>query len=448
MITLLRHITTLIAVIGTAAAAEPLPLSPSYWKDPAFLKSFNGSYRIEARIEPTVSTLERGLLVQIQTLMAAGKRTASIEKLTSSKLTADSPALTFNLATLLLEAGDLEKSAAAYRNAIAAYPSFRRAHRNLAIVLVRQEKLADALTHLIEAVRLGDTDGTTFGLLGHCRIARGEYASALQSYRFAQVTQPEVPEWKAGIAACLQETGDKKEAVALLNEVIASRPTDPGYSVLLANLHLDLSDDAAAAKALELPHRLGILSPDPTLLLADLHLRADRHPAAEAAIASAFSSEENPPSDAAIIHLVTSASALGAWETAGDLLAKTTDHSSRSVRLASARFLIASEKDPEKGEADLTVLTAEDPTDGSALLALAKRLADTDRPARAELLLERAVTDSATSYEAHISLARIHTIQARYAEALTAIDLALALRPSDSLREYRDSLAQTLAASQ
>ncbi|MBG7609094.1 MAG: hypothetical protein IZT59_13860 [Verrucomicrobia bacterium] len=111
---------------------------------------------------------------------------------------------------------------------------------------------------------------------------------------------------------------------------------------------------------------------------------------------SAFSSEENPPSDAAIIHLIhliTSASALLG-------------------------------------------------------LALAKRLADTDRPARAQLLLERAVTDSATSYEAHISLARIHTIQARYAEALAAIDLALALRPSDNLRQYRDSCAQTLAASQ
>ena len=114
---------------------------------------------------------------------------------------------------------------------------------------------------------------------------------------------------------------------------------------------------------------------------------------------SAFSSEENPPSDAAIIHLI---------------------HLIHLITSASA--LLG--------------------------LALAKRLADTDRPARAQLLLERAVTDSATSYEAHISLARIHTIQARYAEALAAIDLALALRPSDNLRQYRDSCAQTLAASQ
>ncbi|MBT8043383.1 MAG: hypothetical protein KJO79_00410, partial [Verrucomicrobiae bacterium] len=73
-------------MISTVGAAEPLPLSKDYWKDEAFLKSFNGSYRINAQIEPTVTTAERGLLVSIQSLMAEGKRKEALAKLTASPL--------------------------------------------------------------------------------------------------------------------------------------------------------------------------------------------------------------------------------------------------------------------------------------------------------------------------------------------------------------------------
>ncbi len=58
-----------IGIGGLAYGEEPLKLSSSYWRDESFLKGFNGSYRIEARIEPSVSTEERGLLVEVQTLM-------------------------------------------------------------------------------------------------------------------------------------------------------------------------------------------------------------------------------------------------------------------------------------------------------------------------------------------------------------------------------------------
>ncbi len=63
------------------SAAEPLPLSPEYWKDEGFLKSFNGSYRINAQIEPTVTSEERGLLVSIQSLMAKGEREDALKKI-------------------------------------------------------------------------------------------------------------------------------------------------------------------------------------------------------------------------------------------------------------------------------------------------------------------------------------------------------------------------------
>jgi len=412
------------------------------------LKAFNGSYRIEARIEPSVSTEERGLLIQVQGLMAAGDRAAALEKLQSSPLTGKSPALTFNLANLFFETGEMGKAIESYQSALKDYPSFRRAHRNLALAYVREKKLSEALPHLTEAIRLGDSEGSTYGLLGYCRLAREEYASALQAYRLAQVTEPDVAEWKAGIAQCLQHLDSKTEAAALLDEVIRQRPTEASYAVLQANIYLDLDQPEAAAKTLELPYRLGILAPDASLLLADLHLRADRKPATETVIQSAFSDPKTQPLIGAILRLISTASSRSDWPLVKSLLEKAGEADSRPLRLAKARYLIASEEDPTSGAELLKKLTTQDPTDGQALIAYGKHLAGTSQPDNAELFLERATADPAAAYEAHIELARLHVSQSRYGDALKSIDTALALNPTDELRTYRAALQQTLSASE
>ncbi|MFD2255828.1 tetratricopeptide repeat protein [Luteolibacter algae] len=438
-----------LVLAGFSHAAEPLPLSTSYWNDPTFLKSFNGTYRIEARIEPTLTTEERGLLVEIQELMGDEKRTLSLEKLKSSALTAKSAALTFNLGNLYFETGDTGKAIEAYKNALKAYPSFRRAHHNLALALVRENQLEEALTHLTEAIRLGDSEGNTYGLLGYCRIAREEWASALQAYRLAQITEPDVAEWKAGIAQCLQNLDEKAEAVALLDEVIRQRPTEASYSVLQANILMDLDQPEAAVKALELPYRLKILDPNATLLLAELHLRGDRTEAAEQAVTAAFSDEKMQPAIPSILRLITAASTRSEWNMVKGLLKKAeTDAPVRALRLAEAGYLIASGENPASGADLLKKLTEEEPTDGEALIALARYQSTNGQPDSAELLYERATADTTHAYEAHVELVRLHVAQSRYADALKSVDRALELNPTDSLRNYRQSLLKTIAASE
>lgn len=439
----------LVAACASGFAAEPLPVSAAYWKDPSFLKSFNGSYRIEARIEPNVSSEERALLVEIQNLMAAEKRGAALEKLASSPLTATSAALTFNLGNLHFESGDIGKAVVAYESAIKEYPSFRRAHRNLALARMRANEVEKALVSLTEAIRLGDADGSTYGLLGYCRLAREEYASALQAYRLAQLTEPDVAEWKAGIAQCLQELDQKKEAVALLDEVIRQRPLEASYSILKANLHLDLDQPDLAVKALELPFRLKLLPPDSMLTLADLHLRAGRQAAAQAAVNAAFSKPQERPGNPAILRLVRTASAEADWPLVKDLLAKAESaQPDRSLQIAKARYLLASREDVGAGLKLLEALTREDPTDGEALLALGKHLASAGQPESAELTLERASADPQTAYESQVELTRLHVALGRYKEALASLDAARALQDSDALREYRLALQSTLSASQ
>jgi tetratricopeptide (TPR) repeat protein len=257
-----------------------------------------------------------------------------------------------------------------------------------------------------------------------------------------------VAEWKAGVAQCLQETGAKEEAVALLDEVIALRPLEASYAVLLANIHLDLDRPDSAAKALELPYRLGVLPPDPILMLADLHLRADRPDAAKSATKNAFSKESKPGTDA-ILRLIATASAQGDWPFAKDLIVKAeTPKPSRTMNLTKARYLIDSEEDPAAGAKLLEKLVSDDPTDGTALLALAKHHAETGQPGSAELLLERATADTASAYEAHVELVRLLVAQSRYADALKSTDAALALNPTEQLINYRKALAETSSAAE
>ncbi len=352
------------------------------------------------------------------------------------------------MANIHFEIGNNQEAIAAYQAALKDYPSFRRAHRNLALAYVREKKLEEALSHLTEAIRLGDSEGSTYGLLGYCRLARQEWASALQAYRLAQVTEPDVPEWKAGIAQSLQNLDEKKEAIALLDEVIRQRPLEASYSILQAGIHLDLEEREAAVKALDLPFRLALLDPDNTLLLADLHLRAMRPAAARAALTSAFSGQKKP-STTAVLRLISTASGQSDWPLVKDLLEKAREEKpSRPLQLATARFLIDSGENSASGAEMLETLIDQDPTDGQALLILARHHAAGGQKDSAELLLERAAADSASAYEARVELVRLHVSQGRYVEALESVDTALRLEPTDQLRRYRKALQQMVEASE
>ncbi len=483
-----RRITTAIPVLLAAALAipasaagefEPLPLSTSYWRDPAFLRAFNASYRIEARIEPSVSSEERGLLVEIQELMADGDRAGAIERLRESDLTDDSPALIFNLANLHFEEGDLEAAVERYREAIGEMPSFRRAQRNLAVALVRKEKLEEAMPHLLEAIRLGDAEGSTYGLLGYCRLQRGEWASALQAYRLAQLSEPDVVEWLAGIAQCLQNLDAREEAAAMLDEVVRKRPAEASYAVLRASVLLDLGRRTDAVETLELPHRLGTLDPDSRLLLADLHLRDGRAAAARDRMRAAFPDPGNGEADPAeapddeetgedeapprrpdvsrVATLAASALRQSDWEFAREVLdlaaPRALEETPRALRLLEARLLIESGDDPAGGGEILRELISSDPTDSDALIALARHLAapedaSADALGEAALLLERAAADADADAEARLELARIHLRGGRYDEAAEAAAVAYDLDPREEIRQYRDSLASLAEAAQ
>ena len=428
-------------------AAEPLPLSQDYWKDEAFLKSFNGSYRINARIEPSVSSDERGMLVSIQKLMAAGKRDEALKKLQSSPLAKSSAAIAFNIGNIQFELGYLKDAGESYQKALKVFPSFRRAHRNLAFVYVRENDWEKATPELEEAIRLGDQDGSTYGQLAYGRMQKEQYASAMQAYRLAQVTQPESVDWKAGIAQCLQYLQQNEEALALIDEVIAARPNEVSYYLLQSSIQLSMNKTDAAITNLELVRRLGKLDAENHLLLATLHLRSGSAALASPLMMAAMEIEKKPPVLTALnaLEFVTQ---VRDWKLARDFssaIAKAypeinESHLKRKQQRLLALVDIDSGEKPKRGAKVLQSLIAQDPLDAPSLILLARYRITEKRYQEAEMLLQQSARIVGAAYESEVELAKLYVATTRYRDAVALLDKAIKARPNESLETYRDAV--------
>lgn len=269
----LSTIITFCSLINALSAAPKMPLSTSYWKSSGFLKEFNGSYRINANIEPILSSEERGELVAIQSLMAQGERKAVISKLKSSSRLKSSPALQFNLANVLSENGDTKDAITYYKKAINSLPAFRRAHQNLAYIYVKSNQLDEAFPHLLEVIKLGGNDGSVHGLLAHCFQQQEQYEPALLSFRQALAAQPNAHDWKIGVAHCLHQLDRTEEALKQYSTLLKNRDTDnSAIELQLAYLHIEIGNPEKAITYLEILRRKEKLDNEQEILLGTLLL--------------------------------------------------------------------------------------------------------------------------------------------------------------------------------
>lgn len=286
--------------ICSSQAADPLPVSKDYWKSDAFRKAFNGSYRINARIEPFVDSKERALLVELQGLMAKGQRTKGLDLLKKSPLLQTSAAIMFNAGNIAYESGNHEYATKMFTGALKKFPTFLRAQQNLAVVYAQQGDYDKAFPHLLEAVRLGSQDGMVTGLLGYCYQQKENYSSALQAFKNAQITDPQNIEWKRGEAYCHDQMGDLEKALKLYQEVVKARPNEHNYALRLVNLYQRLDRGEDAIILLELLRRKGALEDVDKLLLGQLHLQVGSKKLGAQAIREALQSGKLKNMDAAL----------------------------------------------------------------------------------------------------------------------------------------------------
>ncbi|MGJ8657252.1 MAG: tetratricopeptide repeat protein [Akkermansiaceae bacterium] len=370
-------LTSLVIGSLTAHGAESLPLSKDYWKSDAFKKSFNGSYRINARIEPFVDTKERVLLVAVQDLMAKGERVTALKKLKDSSLASSSAAVMFNIGNIAFETGDLEEAEKQYLAAVKTFPTFLRAYQNLAFVYAREAEYDKAFPHLLEVVRLGSQDGAVMGLLGYCYQEKENFTSALQAFKNAQLTEPENLEWKVGEAYCYDSLGEDAKALNLYESIVKEKPGEPQYMFLLINLYQRTGQIEEAIVNLELLRRQDKLDVSNQLLLGALHLSDGSMVIGSDVIREVLKSEELTDADLAM-NAVGFAVARREYELAlefhslvkPELVEKLT--SKTRYQRQEAQILMLQDKEVEKAVGILKELIAADPLDADTLYLLAK----------------------------------------------------------------------------
>jgi tetratricopeptide (TPR) repeat protein len=317
---------------------------------------------------------------------------------------------------------------------------------------MRREDPAAALPFLQRAVALGDSEGLTLGLLAYCRLQQQHYSSALQAYRLAQLTMPESPDWKAGEAECLRQTGDHAAAIRLFTEVLAVRPGDHETWIRLAHAQMNLDRHDQAAASLEMVRRLGRLTPPDTLLLGRIFLQL-RSPTLALSRFSEAVAAEPPPEVGAVIEAADLLSQTLAWNETATLLQQIRSRFPDITALPENGDLERLEAllemetgDPKAAAARLVEIVNRDPMDGRVLVTLGRHLAAEGDFVDAEMRLTQASKVPAFEAPALRELGQLHVTQGDYGAALEQLRRAQALEPDDSLARYIHAVEHAQAA--
>ena len=241
------------------------------WENPEFQKEFTASYGVLAGYEPSLSTEEKDRLRTLIKIIK-DKPEKAIISLQEQIKPNDSAAFDFILANLYFQDGQLEQAEKNYTQAVAKYPSFRRAYKNLGLLNIQQGDFESAIKFISKSMELGEVDGRAYGLLGYSYLIEGLYFPAETAYRQAILIQPELLDWKLGLARCLLEMGQYQDAAGIFDTLINGDPDNADYWTLQGNAFLGMDETLKAARNLEVIRRMDAANIETLSLLGDIYM--------------------------------------------------------------------------------------------------------------------------------------------------------------------------------
>jgi tetratricopeptide (TPR) repeat protein len=161
-----------------------------------------------------------------------------------------------NLGTLLRDQGKMPEAEHAYRKAMGQNPKYLDAYNNLAHLLYVNNRDADALRVLSDALRVDENNPTTLTITARVQIRRGNYQAAEEAARRALKANPKHAEALVALGQLFHETDRYDEAVKMLEQAIEIAPNSPEarnfYGVALKSVGRLEEGKEQILKALEL----------------------------------------------------------------------------------------------------------------------------------------------------------------------------------------------------
>jgi len=432
-----------LALVASSATAQFEPWSgSSIVRDPEWQKSFLGSYGFLSGAEPDIKPSELEILREVIDLMQVNPRAAAamLEQTTGE---ASSAALDFILANLRFQNGDTAQAVESYELALGKFPDFRRAHKNLGLLMVQMNVYEGAIEHLTRAIELGDRDGRTYGLLGYCYINEENPLAAEQAYRTAVLQQPESKDWQLGLARSLLSQQKHEEAAALFAAFLEKHPEDASAWKLQANAYLGLEQPMAAAVNLEAVRMLGAADASSLSLLGDIYMSQGITDLAKDAYLELIRSDDGGARYQAAHRAAELLFRSQAYGQAAELIASIDRRYAKDLEtrdeleLMTLKAKVARAQGREKeGAALLEKIVTRDGTRGDALLELARYHRDQGNDQKALLLLERASNLEAYEYDALVEQAQFRVASKQYDEAANLLRQALRIRSEPRVERF------------
>jgi len=421
------------------------------WNDPEFTRRLVGSYGFHSELEPRMSTAEQALYRDKILPLLRQDPPSAIPALQAAIATNASPTFEFTLGTVYFQNGDFTNAVMHFESALARFPDFLRAQRNLALALVRDGRFPEAIRPLTRTLALGGWDGGILGLLALAHANQNQHFAAAAAYRQALLFDPDNLEFQLGLVKSLVATADYDPAVALLSGLLAKHPDREALWTLQANIHVQREQFAEAAVNYEILRRLGKARPADLTLLGDLYVSRDANELALGAYLDAARADGGTNLTRTLRAADIFASR-GAWAECRQLvvqartLAGTTvggDDGLKLLRLE-ARIALATDQGPEAIRI-LERLLEQHPADGAALLMAGEYYKQAGDPERAAFRYDAAAKVEGFEAEALVKHAQLLVERQRYPQAIELLRRALKIEPREHVQRYLERVEQIAA---
>jgi tetratricopeptide (TPR) repeat protein len=437
------------------AATAPTTFAPmpkghelaSVWNDPEFARRLIGSYGFLSEAEPKMLPEEYHFYTN-SIRPALGDDPKKAIPLLETRVRQPNASAQFDylLGTILFQDGDLTNSVKHFEAALAKFPDYRRAQRNLAFALVRDGKYIEAGNALTRTIALGGGDGEVFGLLGFSYMNQGRYVSAEGAYRQALVFKPDNVDFKLGLVKCSVASANYDYALALLDELLQQFPEREALWTLHANIFIQKEQPAKAAVSLEMLRRLGKATPKDLFLLGDLYMAQEARDIALASYVEALEKDGGQNLTKALRPAQILVSR-GAWDEARKLFAKirsagalTPDDELKLLKLESKVAMASGEG--EKAVETLEQILQKNPLDGEALLLAGDYYAKNGQREKAEFRYQSAAGIEGFEADALVKHAQLLVQSQKYPQALEFLRKAQKVKPRDNIQRYLDKIEQ------
>jgi Flp pilus assembly protein TadD len=432
------------------ATFAPMPATnelASVWNDPEFTRHLIGTYGFAADVEPRMKPEEQAIYRdKIVPLLREDQKKAAAEL--ASLIKPDATAVfDFTLGNIAFQNEDLTNAVSHFQAAIAKFPEYRRAHKNLGFALVRDGNYGEAIKPLTKTIALGGGDGKVFGLLGFAFMSTGKNVSAEAAYRQALVFEPENLDFKLGLVKSSIATANYDYALALLDELIKEYPERDSLWSLQANIHIQREQPAKAALSLEMLRRVGKATPQSLYLLGDLYMAQDSYDLALNSYLDAIQKDggQNPSRALRAAQILVSRSA---WKEANQMFARIRQASTTLPPADELKLLkLESKAAMANGAGDKAIATLEqivrkDPLDGEALLLAGDYYSKNGEKEKAELRYQTAAGVSGFEADALVKHAQLLVQSQKYTSATELLKKAQKVKPRDNVQRYLDKVEQ------